>query len=216
MTVAVFKPCALCGEVTSKRCNACKESHFCSMAHLQLDEVKVLDWRSKRAHLVVGKEEVSPSGVVRTRQLQLYEGSLQKVCSHLATTPCPIAEPTRSVLLLFLRQSVFSTESVVSGPKHRPTAWQALSHLVYPLFDPTSPALARDFPDHAFPLDAARPFLLKLLSLVVLSSAGQVEEKRPAIEAVVEAAYEDLKKVGLVEEQDKYVSEMLEGFREAK
>ncbi|GAA6005132.1 hypothetical protein JCM10207_008517 [Rhodosporidiobolus poonsookiae] len=242
MVAAETRFCAVCQQLTTKRCSACRTTYFCSLDHQKIlwpahewlcqarrdfltlpplkdDEVKVVRWRSKWDKAFLGKIETGMTSLDWLRELKLHEGTIKKLLHDLRQPKIDdsLAEPARSLLLICLRETVYRTEAAVSGSAYRPAFWQHFSHAVYPLILPDvkteePPLLSGPFSS----LHEGNAFFSRLLLLFALAA-----QPKPSLNSlqifreVLAAAQQDLDGLFFNPTQADHAQGVLDEFKRA-
>ncbi|GAA5868167.1 hypothetical protein JCM8547_003366 [Rhodosporidiobolus lusitaniae] len=157
-------------------CTARKDIFTCPP--LSKDEIQVLDWFPRHHSLFLGRFEATTEALKRMRESGLLTGTLSQLLESLDTTntssPSSPCEPARTLLLICLRELVFSINLSISSPKkHKPT---------------TTPTKGENGAGgEAVSLDHAGQFLHKLLPLVALASHSPAKHTSAFDKSTVEA-----------------------------
>ncbi|BGP14992.1 hypothetical protein JCM10213v2_002947 [Rhodosporidiobolus nylandii] len=220
MAASLEQPCALCMTLTTQCCSLepahewlCQSRRdFFTFPPLSEDEAKVLTWRIKHERVFAGRFEDSPTSLERMVKLKAFGGTTKNLLTILQRPDCGIREPSRSILLLCLREAAFRTEAKVSGTSFHPSFWQSFAHLVFPFLLPSADDQLGPMLNGNSPLQAATSFLHRLLALEAVFSAGKDNEQHELVQTLQPIAAAELDKLWLFPSQRWEAKQALAGL----
>ncbi|BGP14972.1 hypothetical protein JCM10213_007225 [Rhodosporidiobolus nylandii] len=191
----------------------CQSSRdFFTFPPLSEDEAKVLTWRIKHERVFAGRFEDSPTSLERMVKLKAFGGTTKNLLTILQRPDCGIREPSRSILLLCLREAAFRTEAKVSGTSFHPSFWQSFAHLVFPFLLPSADDQLGPMLNGNSPVRAATSFLHRLLALEAVFSAGKDNEQHELVQTLQPIAAAELDKLWLFPSQRWEAKQALAGL----